>query len=58
MVYHILSQIAQIIMVKTKFPEKLIPLFITNILNNKPLPVYIMATIPETGYMLLTTHLR
>ena len=23
-----------------QFPEKLIPLFITNIINNKPLPVY------------------
>ena len=27
-----------------QFPEKLIPLFINNIINNKPLPVYVSAS--------------
>ncbi len=35
-----------------QFPEKLIPLFINNILHNKSLPVYGDGNIREIGYML------
>jgi dTDP-glucose 4,6-dehydratase len=34
-----------------QFPEKLIPLFINNIIQEKPLPVYGKGEIQETGYM-------
>jgi dTDP-glucose 4,6-dehydratase len=34
------------------FPEKLIPLFINNIINNKPLPVYGMVNIPVDHFVL------
>jgi dTDP-glucose 4,6-dehydratase len=33
------------------FPEKLIPLFINNIIQNKPLPVYMMGNIRVIGYL-------
>ena len=34
-----------------QFPEKLLPLFINNILNNRPFPSMVMVIIQETGYM-------
>ena len=34
-----------------QFPEKLIPLFINNIINNKPLPVYGKGENVEIGYL-------
>ena len=36
---------------ENQFPEKLIPLFINNIINNKPLPVYGDVCLQETGFM-------
>jgi dTDP-glucose 4,6-dehydratase len=40
------------------FPEKLIPLFINNIINNKPLPVYGVENILVTGFLLRIMLLR
>ncbi len=38
------------------FPEKLIPLFINNILQSKPFLFMGMVTLQETGYMFKTTQ--
>ena len=36
-----------------QFPEKLIPKIISNIVSNKPLPIYAKGLILESGYMLM-----
>ena len=34
-----------------QFPEKLLPLFINNVMNNRPLLFMAMVIIQETGFM-------
>jgi dTDP-D-glucose 4,6-dehydratase len=50
-IYQLLFQIAQIIMGLIIFPEKLIPLFINNIIQKNHYQFMEMANIPVTGSM-------